>query len=328
MRILLLSLLALLLTAGEVLAQRSIDERFAASPMGTVEIVNVAGSVRVTGWNRNEIHVTGTLGEGTERLDISRGDRASIRVILPRQGRNVRGSNLEVRVPARRTVIVRTTSASIDIGDMQGDVEARSVSGRVRVGGGSRQVRAVSTSGAVEIAATNARQVQAKTTSGAVRIGGSSQSIDAESVNGTLEIAASTPQVRAKTVSGSMALRGVSGSADLSTVSGRATVEGGRFSRLQYKSVSGDLRFRGEIEPKGVYNLESHSGSLELRLPRTTAADFEVRTFSGRITNEFGPEPERTSRYAPGWELRFTSGGGGALVAAKSFSGAVRLLRQ
>lgn len=292
MRTLTISFLALLLPVGQATAQQSVDERFRASPSGAVEIHNIAGSVRVSGWNRSEIHVTGTLGQGTERLDISPdGDRVRIRVVLPREGRNVRGSDLEIRLPARSVVQVRTVSANIEVTDVQGDVQARSVSGQVRVGG-------------------------------------STQSVDAESVSGTVEITAPTQQVRAKTVSGSLLLRGARGTADLSTVSGDAELDGGRFSRLQFKSVSGELRFRGELDRNGVYNLESHSGSLELRLPRATAADFEVRTFSGRITNEFGPEAERTSRHGPGYQLRFTSGNGGPLVTVKTFSGSVKLLRQ
>ncbi|CAN5523145.1 hypothetical protein BH24GEM3_BH24GEM3_01480 [soil metagenome] len=292
MRTLTITLLALLLAGGEAAAQQAINERISTSPTGEVEIHNLSGSVRVSAWNRNEVQVTGTLGQGAERLEITpEGNRVRIRVILPREARNVRGTDLEIRVPARRDLNVRTVSANIDVTEVQGNVQARSVSGQVRVGGNS-------------------------------------QSIDAESVSGNVEISANTPHVRAKTVSGRLRLSGVRGSADLSTVSGDTELEGGRFARLQFKSVSGDLRFRGDLERNGIYNLESHSGGLELRLPRATAADFDVRTFSGRITNEFGPDPERTSRHAPGYELRFTAGNGGAMVTARSFSGSVKLLRQ
>ena len=53
--------------------------------------------------------------------------------------------------------------------------------------------------------------------------------------------------------------------------------------------------------------------------------EFEVETFSGRIKNAFGPEAERTSEYAPGQELRFTTGGGDASVEVESFSGTVEI---
>ncbi|HEV2132386.1 MAG TPA: DUF4097 family beta strand repeat-containing protein, partial [Longimicrobiaceae bacterium] len=177
MRTLTITFLALLLAGGEAAAQRAINERIPVSPTGEVEIHNLSGSVRVSGWNRNEVQVTGTLGQGVERLEISEGDPMRIRVVLPREARNVRGTDLEIRVPARRDVNVRTVSANIDVEDVQGNVQARSVSGQVRVGG-------------------------------------SSQSVDAESVSGNVEISANTPQVRAKTVSGMLRLNGVRGTAD------------------------------------------------------------------------------------------------------------------
>ncbi len=66
---------------------------------------------------------------------------------------------------------------------------------------------------------------------------------------------------------------------------------------------------------------------MELRLPAATAADFDVTTFSGNISNEFGPQARRTSEYGPGKELSFSTGAG-ARIVAKSFSGDVRLRKR
>ncbi|MDQ1345856.1 MAG: hypothetical protein QG586_1387, partial [Pseudomonadota bacterium] len=66
------------------LAGTPIDKRTAADPAGTVEISNMAGSVVVTGWDRNEVEVTGELGKGTERLEFTKSDKVTrIKVILP-----------------------------------------------------------------------------------------------------------------------------------------------------------------------------------------------------------------------------------------------------
>jgi DUF4097 and DUF4098 domain-containing protein YvlB len=303
--------LALVTIAGSAAAQQSINETRAAAPGGAVEIHNTAGSVRVVGWNRNEVQVTGTLGRGTERLEFTtEGDRTRIRVVIPRNARNVDGSELEIRVPAASSPQVQTVSADIHISGVRGGLEAQAVSGRV------------------DVTADRVPTLKASTVSGGIRLRGSSGSVDAESVSGGLDIQVATPRTRAKTVSGGMTLRDLNGSAEASTVSGTAVVEGGRFSRMSLSSVSGGLRFRGELEQGGLYHLNSHSGNIELHLPARVAADFEVNTFSGRVANDFGPGAERTSRYAPGMELRFTSGGGGARVVAKTFSGDVRLARQ
>ena len=66
-----------------------------------MDIENIAGSIQVTGWDRNEVEITGYLGRGAEEIEIdSDGDSISIEVVL-RSGRhvNVEGTDLELRVP-------------------------------------------------------------------------------------------------------------------------------------------------------------------------------------------------------------------------------------
>ena len=68
-----LALLAAL--PGIAAAGTPINKRTSADPNGTVEVSNVAGSVTVTGWNRNEVEVTGELGDGTEKLEFTKSEK-------------------------------------------------------------------------------------------------------------------------------------------------------------------------------------------------------------------------------------------------------------
>ena len=62
----------------------SIDRKVAADATGEVVISNVAGTIDVRGWDRNEIQVTGTMGRGVERIDVdSSNGRTVIKVVLP-----------------------------------------------------------------------------------------------------------------------------------------------------------------------------------------------------------------------------------------------------
>lgn len=320
-------LLALFGIAAAAPAQQRIDERIATSPTGTVEVVNTSGSVRVVGWNRNEIRVTGTLGEGTERLQISpEGDRTTVRVVLPRRGRNVQSSDLEVRVPARKNVVVRTVSAGVRVSDVQESVEARSVSGAVDVSGRPRDVIALSRSGAVVVAA-NTGSVQAESTSGAVQVrGNASRGVEASSVSGAVDVSAVTPEVRAKSVSGAVRVRDARGRVTVSTVSGRAAVEGRGLESGSVETVTGNVRMAATPTRTGTVRLQSHSGNVELALPRGTPADFDVSSFSGRIDNALGPAAEQTGRGGRGQEVRFATGQGGARIAVRTFSGDVKLV--
>lgn len=307
MKILSLVLLAWLAAASAAPAQERIERSIPTRATGSLEIVNPSGSVEVVGWDRNEIQVTGTVGRGTERVEIN--DRR-IRVVLPRNARNVRGTELRIRVPQRKDVSVETVSADIGVEGIRGGVEAQSVSGEVEVAGSPREVRVSSTSGDIGIH------------------GSATGRVTAEAVSGNIDVDAATPDVRARSVSGEIDLRGVRERVTATTVSGEVRVvgEGVRFASLE--SVSGDLEFAGSFAPRASATLESHSGNVILRLPPDAPLDVDVTTFSGGIENAFGPEARRTSRYAPGRELRFATGRGGARVSANTFSGNVKLLRR
>lgn len=306
-----LTAVSVVLAAAPAAAQQAINQTIPSAPTGVVEVSNLAGSVRVIGWDRPEVRITGTLGDGAERLAVEGGrDRTSIRVILPRNARNVRGSDLEIRVPGGKDVSVRTTSADIQTAGISGLTEARSVSGDV------------------QIQAANTREVRANTTSGDVQVTGSvREAVAAESVSGDVQVSASTPDLLAKTVSGDLRLSDVTRRVTASTVSGDATIEARQLQHVSFESVSGALRLVGGLQRGASVAVESHSGDVEMALPAGVSADFQVSTFSGDITNELGPEARRTSRYSPGRELRFSTGEGG-VVAIKTFSGNVELRRR
>lgn len=322
-------LCGLLVTSGTAAAQQKIDETIRTTATGVVRINNVSGDVQVEGWDRDEIRITGTLGRGTERLAIT-GDPANteIRVVLPRNGRNIQGSDLFVRVPNGKTVNVHTTSADITVSGVAGNLELISTSGDVGISGTPRNVSAQSTSGDVNIDGSVPGNVNAQSTSGDVSIDGSVRGrIRAESVSGDVESDANTPEVSANSVSGSVRLSGVAGRINASTVSGDTEVEAQRVTYGSLESVSGDVRYAADLEPGAALTLKSHSGEVEILLPANAATGFRATSFSGNIENEFGPEARRTSRYGPGRELRFSTGDGGMIVL-ESFSGNIYIRRR
>jgi hypothetical protein len=86
---------------GIAAAGEPINKRTSADPNGTVEVSNVAGSVTVTGWDRNEVAVTGELGDGTETLEFTKADKLTrVKVVVPKRSYNVDDTDLVVKVPA------------------------------------------------------------------------------------------------------------------------------------------------------------------------------------------------------------------------------------
>ena len=63
------------------LAGLSVDETRAVNKDATIRIENLAGTITVTGWDRSEVQITGTLDDQAEKLEITGGgDRLDIEV--------------------------------------------------------------------------------------------------------------------------------------------------------------------------------------------------------------------------------------------------------
>ena len=282
---------ALLLIPAGADAQQTVERTGRAAADGTVDIENIAGSIRVEGWDRNEVSLSGQLGRGVERVDFEgNGQNTRIRVVYPRNGRNVGGAELVVRVPAGSRVRAEGVSADVTVQNVSGDVDASSVSGAVRVTGTSRTVKA-------------------------------------ESVSGDVTISAPTNDVRAGSVSGRVQVGGATGFIEAETTSGDISVEGRDASTVSLHSVSGRVAYRGSLHRSGSVNIESFSGTVDFAVPGGTIADFEASTFSGGIANEFNNERARTERRGPGSELEFSTGDNGAQIELSSFSGTIRIRR-
>jgi hypothetical protein len=73
-----------------------------ADPAGTVEVVNVEGSIEISGWDQPSVEVSGNIGDKVERVDVtSSANHTTVRVVLP-SGNSWDGdssAHLKIRVP-------------------------------------------------------------------------------------------------------------------------------------------------------------------------------------------------------------------------------------
>ncbi len=298
MRILAMWILAV--APATALASTPIDETKAAPADGLVSIENLIGTVSVEGWNQKQVEVTGTLGDGPERFEFEvEGRRTTIKVIWPDDheddgwwGRKNRAqTELRIHVPRGSDVRIEGVNLEIDVAEVDGEIEVETVNGDITVGD-------------------------------------SPASLSATTVNGSIRSSATTDLVEIEAVNGELTITGAAGDLSASTVNGPIRISGDRFRKIDASTVSGSIDFEGRLDEDGSFDFESHSGDVELRLPKNVSAEFDVSTFSGAIVNEFGPEARRKDRYAPGMELSFSTGGGGARVDISSFSGKVEIREQ
>jgi len=286
--------MALALATAASTAQVQIDKRRPAASAGEVSIENPFGSVRVIGWEKDEVAVTGTLSSLAEGLDLS-GDKHSVSVDVevpdswshgPEDDTDYR-STLEIRVPKGSSLQIQTINASITVEGVEGGVDLETTNGSISVAGSPREVEISTITGGVEVGAAAAIRVES--ISGAVTVTGGGKMISA------------------------------------STVSGSVTVTGRECERVELQSTSGNIRFDGNFVGEGAFEAETFSGNVDLALPSNVAARFRMKTFSGPIENEIGPRARRKEQFSPYQELRFTTGLNDFDVDVKTYSGKISL---
>ena len=291
--ILAIAVLALTFGSGNALADDQINESGKASPNGLVYIENLAGSIKVKGWDKNEIEVTGTLDEKAKRLNFETGKKKSvIEVVYPRRVKNIEeGSHLVIMVPRGSSLEIECVSADIEVSGVEGDVEVENVSGDID-------------------------------------LVGPCESADVDVISGNVTLQDPGDVVSIECISGRVEATGGRADVKVETVSGEIFLEFELFKNLLVEAVSGNIKVIGDLASSGSFELDVHSGEITLILPREVSAEFEANTFNGDIQTDFGYEGSQTSKYLPGQELEFSVGGGGADVEINTFSGDINIRKK
>jgi putative adhesin len=266
-----------------------VDRTVDASPDGRVDVSNISGSVKVAGWTKNSVRVTGTLGRNVEELIVERdGDKVLIKVKVPKRGGRGIDSDLRISVPQNSSIDIGTVSADIDVVDVTGEQGLHTVSGDVNAEHTGADIAAESVSGDVEVRGNHA---------------------DGE--------------VSASSVSGDVRLIRLAGSVEVEAVSGDVAVEDGSFERAVLETVTGELFFKGTLRNGGKLAIDTVNGDVDVEFSGDVSAKFDIETFNGNINNCFGPKAAKASKYGPGWELEFTEGGGNGRVSISTLNGDV-----
>lgn len=287
---------------GVAIAQTEIEELRPASRDVAVDVTNTKGSVEVLAWEQAVVEVTGKLGSDSDVLEFSgTEDRLTIRVTNP--SKRPKEASLVVRVPFGAAVRVECVSAKIEVEDVEGDLDLRTVSGKVE---------ALETAG----------RVRAETVSGSLEVEGRPTSVEAKTVSGKVDILAASSAPLRSAPDDPEKVRTRMERIAASTVSGNIDIESIEVELLQCETVSGSIDFIGAIAPNGEAELQTHSGSIELFLPADSPVSLDLNSFSGGIQSEFGGNVNEP-KFGPGRSLEYVAGTGAARIRAQAFSGGI-----
>lgn len=246
------------------------------------------------------------------------------------------GGEIIVSSWAREQVRVRATSersalrfdaspAHLSLGLRSGSPRSGDTRFEVTIPVGAR-VRATTTSGDIRVTGSKA-DVEARTQRGDIAVDDVGR-VDLHAFSGEVEATTVAGDVRINVLSGDVRLRGGTGEIEIKTVSGDIDVRDARSRFVRLGSTSGDLTYDGSIDRTGRYELETHSGDVDLTLPANVGVDLTVSTFSGGIESDIpmellpGPHGDASSH---GKTIRLQIRGGGARINAESFSGDINI---
>jgi len=282
--------LALLLSASPAIAQKKYERRLALGMEGSFRVMNMVGSVVVHGWNKDTVLIRGTVPAG-DKIYAGGGYTGAKMFVESANEKNPKPTNLEIWVPARARVWVKTATATIDVDSVSGGLDLYTVSATIDVNGNPRE-------------------------------------LNAEAIDGDIHVIGSPGWLRAKSASGSITLRGGSADAALTTVSGTVRVEGGPFERTKVETVTGNVSFAGRVDRSGTFDFDTHSGSVDIGIPDGTNATFSVVTIAGSIANKVSRATAASGQFGRGSELTTEMGeGAGAKITVRTFKGSITIRR-
>jgi len=288
----------LLAVSGAAAAGSPINETRSVNADARIDVSNIKGDVTVSGWDKNEVSITGSLGDGAKKLEIDgSGSSLSIKVEPPdKQGwfswgseSRMGNSSLDLKVPRNAEMKIEVVSA---------DVALSGVAGR----------------------ALNVNGV-----SGKLRLDSDAKEVDVDSVSGNIELTGKAERGHLETVSGNIRARGLGGQIKFETVSGDIDADNGDYREINAGTVSGDINLRGKPTKDARIEVETMSGDVHLYLPGDIAARIHATTFSGSIRSDFGKVKEE--EHGPGSSLDATLGNDGR-VNLQTFSGDIEVRKQ
>ncbi len=300
-----------LLLIVPLLAGETYQEKFSRTENltsdGLVSISNVSGDIRVMVWKeaRVKIEAVKSSRAATEARARENADKVTIEVTT--EPGLVR---VETRYPESRGWSGSDSNVSVDYTlwmPEQASIEARSVSGDVRVEKAGGSVRINTVSGSVTILGGK-KSISARAVSGNIRVTEAEGDLELGSVSGDIQVSKVRGSVEAEAVSGSVRLLDIS-----------------RARRVSAKSISGTVEYRGQVLENGSYRFSSHSGSVILTLPAGSSFDLEASSFSGSVSTDF---PVAVTGKLGGRTIQGRAGKGGAEISAKVFSGNVEIRKE
>jgi DUF4097 and DUF4098 domain-containing protein YvlB len=313
MKIMWISAMLLGLTLN-VQANESVNQTLDVNPRSYIRIEHVNGEAQIVSWDKDQVKVTGTLGDKTDKFIFEReGNDVIIKVKVKKNKgwgnwSSDDGDDLKIWVPLNSSINYSAVNADVEVSDIGGGSEIGTVNGSIQVKNLGNKVKLESVNGNID-----ARELQ-----GNVKI---------ETVNGDIKSQSSLGREdNYSSVNGSITVNSDSEELHVETVNGQVELVLGKVRQLNLESVNGRIDASMTLQNNGEVNASTVGGAIDLVFQKDVAARFDIQTHAGGgIRNNLSDDQVQKNKYGPSRWLQFSLNGGKASVNVSTVSGSVTL---
>lgn len=285
---------------GDAPAEKSIS---AAQNVNVLIPCIAEGNVKINGWDRDEIraYVDGGSAVGFKVLQLKNQNPVWVKVLGydPQKNKEpgldecISGNEIELDVPQGATVGISGREMAIRIRSVN-KVKVENVAGSILLN-------------------NIAQGVSAKTQEGDVII---------ENSGGTMTLFTSNGNI----VAFGTEANDIGDTFTAKTSSGAITLQNVEQRQIQASSISGSIRYNGEIASGGQYSFGTTNGSINLLLPANTSC--KIKAFYGGSFQSEIPLEDIVKTPSPVQSLTARIGSGDASVLLNTFGGTIRIRKQ
>lgn len=307
--------LTLLVSMG-LQASDKINEVLDVPNTGQVNIQSMRGTVKVIGWDKAQVSVTGELDEKATGYTFQSDNGFTVfKVKMPNQKRingwnDSDGSDLIIYVPFDSDLTFESVSGDVSVKEVSGGTSVHTVNGSIDAQDLSRRIRLETVNGDIKASLLYGK-VHLATVNGQISDKSSKGKIHYETVNGNIDSQTDASKVYVQNVNGEieLALKAI--------------------EDLEVSTVNGDIDASLSLADDGSVNVTTVSGSARLRFASTVGGKFRLSSHAGgRIKNRLTDDKVVKQKYGPASSLKFTKGGGNAKVQMTTVSGNLTIEQQ
>ena len=328
-----------------------------AQPKAVINIPDVKGNIKVTGWDQPKIQVqvkkrvyADNETEAKSRADFLKTtiteEGGQYKILTNRQDALNKGyrfnTDLEINVPKDSRVTTNQQRGDVTltglVGDQsidntRGDVEVSQISGNVLIATKRGDLKVSDVSGNVDISGRG-NDVSVTKVGGNASVNGEFFAVNFQDVKKQTRFLSSRTDLLAANVDGSVRLesgnltaRSVKGSLNVKTKDKDITLDDVA-GPVRVDNSRGNVQFVASTAPKTDIEIRTQSASIELDLPRNASFQIEGNTKSGEIESDFNPQTLTITKDKPTKRITGSVGKGGPQVRIETTYGDLKLVQR